>query len=91
MELGQLEGPLGEAPILAPEAVVKLSDGSLRQMGLGAHSPGGPVGLEPTWGGSGEGAGHLLRVGGRRCTVLQSGGVAESGAAERGRGAGPEP
>ena len=31
MELGQLEGPLGEALTLAPEAVVKLSDGGLRR------------------------------------------------------------
>ena len=91
MELGQLEGPLGEAPTLALEAVVKLSDRGLRQTGPGAHGPGGPVGLEPTWGGSGKGAGHLLRVGGGRHTVLQPGHAAESGAAERGTGAEPEP
>ena len=44
MELGQLEGPLGEALTLAPEAVVKLSDGGLRQMGPGRPRSRGPCG-----------------------------------------------
>lgn len=43
------------------------------------------MGLVPTWGGAGEGAGHLLRVGGGRGTALQP------GAAEWGWGAQPEP